>query len=114
MKTKIGFILLFFFVGICFCLCVVGSDSKGKDLLTKNLEAFAGAVDVTIDVSPSSSGYCRCKNGGCYAGNMISFRANCGQVQVTTTTTTTTETGTTVTESVGYQCSTGNCQGEGE
>lgn len=54
------------------------------NLSVENIEAFAGIVDVDVTISPDSQGYCRCKNKGCFAGNMISFRANCGHTQTTT------------------------------
>lgn len=82
MKMKFFFVV-FLLTGI-FSLTVymIRFDHKGMNLSAENVEAFAGIVDVTI--SPDSQGYCRCKNNGCFAGNMISFRANCGHNRTTT------------------------------
>lgn len=79
MKTKKMFVMLSVFIGVfSMVVCVVNFDGKEMSLSAKNIEAFAGIIDPSINITPSPQGYCRCKDKGCYAGNMISFRANCG------------------------------------
>lgn len=56
----------------------VSSDHNSLLWTSENLEAFASpGFEIGIP-GPDPGGYCRCKDEGCYAGNMISFRANCG------------------------------------
>lgn len=80
MKTKKFLLTGLLFVALTCVVSFALSMEKGRlSLTTENEKAFAQAIEIHLHFpTPSSEGYCRCKHGGCYSGNMISFRANCG------------------------------------
>lgn len=57
------------------------SENQEANITTQNIEALAlgGLIDWGVIPTPDPNGYCRCKFQGCYAGNMISARPNCGK-----------------------------------
>lgn len=54
-------------IALCSLLCIVSSVSFADPL----------DMEVKVEIKENDIMHCRCKHGGCYAGNWISFRSEC-------------------------------------
>lgn len=65
---KVVIILL----GVLFISCLFVSEVNSQSTVEKVVDKVTNAVTAKDAIL-----HCRCKKGGCYGGNALSFRANC-------------------------------------
>ncbi len=78
MKPETIYIALFFIWSSALSVLCISYEKKSITFTSENEKAFAQTNVTQHNQEITVEHFCRCKKGGCYAGNAISLRPSCG------------------------------------